>query len=500
MAQATLSINIKGWNKEFIVRSLTLQQPFNGHHTFEIIVAVPKKLQLSNKLLQDILGEDMTLEITTSKDKVCQFKGFIDQINTTWTGSSRILNFKGFSPSIFLDTAPQFRTFSNKSISKIIQGVTDNQKKYPSIDKKGKNPQVPFTVQSQETDYRFLCRLADNYGCVFFYDGKDLIFNEWDKIKANPIEINWKEGGKHYVLSQNLAPLDFKLKGYNLLKNDFDTHNSNPEKGQLKEVGQGVIDKSKKYPNTEVYLNYIFDEKNEKKKEIEAASQRIVARQHHELLTLSGTSDNPNIQIGSEITIKDAADLIGIEKYRVIELTHQVASDNAYQNNFLAIPIGYPFSIRMQQGRSPMCSPLNAIVKKNNDPKGLGRVQVEFVGDREKSLSPWMRVLVPYAKQGGFYFLPEIEDKVLVFFEDFNPEKSPFVMGSFYHGGSDAKKWEDGNNRKKGIQTEKIFLSFDDNTGKLTIEAEEIELKATKEMKIDGGKQLTQKAKRIDLN
>lgn len=498
MAQAKVSIKIKGWQKVFIMRSLILQQPFNGHHTFEIVVSIPQTLQLTNELLRDILGEKATLSISTQKDRVCKFKGFVDQINTSWTNSGRVLNIKGFSPSIFMDTAPQFRTFSKNTLGKIIQRLKDSYSggKLPSITQKGNNPQVDFTMQSQETDYRFLCRLADNYGSVFFYNGEKLYFGDWEKTGAKEIKIEWGKTGNHFVLSQNLAPLNFQLKGYNLLNNTVETHNSEQKSGNLGAVGKSVIDKSSIYPNTKVHLNYVLEDK----KDLKPASQRIMARQYHELLTLSGSSDNPNIQIGSQVTINGNKDLLGEEKYRVIEVTHQVSSDNAYQNHFTAVPVGYPFPIRMQQGRSPMCGPLNAIVKKHDDPKGLGRVQVQFVGDSEESLSPWLRVIVPYAKNGGLYFLPEKEDKVLVFFEDFNPEKSPFVLGSFYHGQSDAQQWKDTNNQKKGICTQKIALLFDDKTGKLTIEAEEIEIKAKKEMNLDGGKQLTQKATRIDLN
>ena len=105
MAQATVDLKIGGWQKAFIMRSLTLQQPYNGHHTFEIVVSITQNLQLTNKLMQDILGENAELSITTENDaRACKFKGFVDQINTTWTKSGRVLNIKGFSPSIFMDT------------------------------------------------------------------------------------------------------------------------------------------------------------------------------------------------------------------------------------------------------------------------------------------------------------------------------------------------------------------------------------------------------------
>ena len=154
----------------------------------------------------------------------------------------------------------------------------------------------------------------------------------------------------------------------------------------------------------------------------------------------------------------------------------------------------------MLQSRNPISGPIQAIVKENNDPLNLGRVKVQFIGDEEKGISPWLRVLTPYTKNGGSFFLPEKEDHVVVFHEDFNSEKLPFIMGAFFQGKSKAEKWKDGNNKKKGFSTEKISFLFDDNSGKLTIEAEEIEFVAKKEMSLDGGRQMTHKATRIDLN
>lgn len=499
MVQIKYSVKINNWQKEFSIRSLNLHQPFNGHHTFDITVVVDESIAITNIILKNLLGESATITIAEDKKEGCTFKGFVDQINTTWTKSSRILKIKGFSPSIFMDCSPQFRTFYDKSLNNILKRITEgySSNKLPNLKQKSTSDKVPFAVQNQETDYRFLCRMADNSGKLFFYTGQELYFGDIKNAKANSLELTMNKDCQHLALSQNLAPLNFQLEGYNYVKNKEETQQSKKEYGEIGEVVKATIDKSGIYPKAKVRVNYLL----EKPEDLNAPAQKITNRQAHELVTLSGTSNRPELTIGSHISIQTKNDdLIGEGKYIVMEVNHQVSSDGAYQNNFSAIPEGYPFPIRMQQGQNPMCGPLSAIVKDHKDEKGLGRVRVQFVGDSEASLSPWMRVLVPYTKGGGFYFLPEKEDKVLVFFEDFNPEKSPFVLGSYFHGQSDASKWKDGDNSKKGIQGNKIAFLWEEKTGKLTIEAEEIELKAKKEISIDGGKQLTQKANRIDLN
>lgn len=66
------------------------------------------------------------------------------------------------------------------------------------------------------------------------------------------------------------------------------------------------------------------------------------------------------------------------------------------------------------------------------DPLMLGRVQVQIPAIDGLDLSPWARVAVPSAGlASGFYWLPNIEDEVLIAFEqgDLN---APYVIGCLW--------------------------------------------------------------------
>lgn len=497
MAHASVSYKIEKWQDDFSIRSFSLHQPYNGHHSFDVVALVPDAFNLTTQILKDILGGNVEVSIET-EDGSLKFKGFVDQINTSWTKSGQTLHIKGFSPTIFMDCAPAFRTFYQQHLHNILGKIKQpySAQQLPNMVEKGTGDKVNFSVQSQETDYRYLCRLADNFGKVFFYDGQEMFFGDWKNAPANQVELEWGKSCKQLDLSQNLAPLQFKISGYNVLQNRPNSFNAAIDYGKTGGIVAATASQSKVYPKASMQVNYLL----ENEAELEQTAQKILAKQAHELVVLNGSSNNPNVQIGTRLTLQTGEELVSDETYRVIEVSHQVMSDDSYQNSFVAVPEGYPFGMRMQQGSNPMSGPLSAVVTDHRDPENQGRVRVKFLGDSEQSESPWLRVLMPYTKNGGFYFSPEKDDKVMVFFEDFNSEKSPFVMGSYFHGQAKASLWKDANNRKKGIQTEKIGFHFDDNTGKLTIAAEEIELSAKKEMTINGGQQLTQKAGRIDLN
>jgi uncharacterized protein involved in type VI secretion and phage assembly len=74
------------------------------------------------------------------------------------------------------------------------------------------------------------------------------------------------------------------------------------------------------------------------------------------------------------------------------------------------------------------------IVTSVNDPDNLGRVKVTFPWLSDQDESWWARIAVPSAgKDCGFYFLPSIDDEVLVAFEH-GDMSSPFVLGSLWNG------------------------------------------------------------------
>lgn len=74
------------------------------------------------------------------------------------------------------------------------------------------------------------------------------------------------------------------------------------------------------------------------------------------------------------------------------------------------------------------------IVTNNRDPDGAGRVKVRFPWLSDEDESNWARVAVPMAgKQMGVYFLPEVDDEVLVAF-DHGAVDSPIVLGSLWNG------------------------------------------------------------------
>src|SRR5215510_12918555 len=73
-------------------------------------------------------------------------------------------------------------------------------------------------------------------------------------------------------------------------------------------------------------------------------------------------------------------------------------------------------------------------VTDNKDPGGLGRVKLRFPWLVEDDESDWAPLATLMAgNQRGSFFLPEVDDEVLVAFFHGDP-RYPFVLGSLWNG------------------------------------------------------------------
>jgi uncharacterized protein involved in type VI secretion and phage assembly len=115
---------------------------------------------------------------------------------------------------------------------------------------------------------------------------------------------------------------------------------------------------------------------------------------------------------------------------------------------------------------------VTGVVTNNQDPDGMGRVKVKFPWLSDVDESFWARIAAPMAgNQRGVYFLPEVDDEVLVAF-DHGDVRFPYVLGALWNG-QDAPPATnaDGKNNVRMIQSRSgHVVKLNDEDGKETIE------------------------------
>ena len=94
------------------------------------------------------------------------------------------------------------------------------------------------------------------------------------------------------------------------------------------------------------------------------------------------------------------------------------------------------------------------IVTNNKDPEDLYRVKVRFPWLEDPNESNWARVASPMAGKGrGTYFLPEVDDEVLVAFEHGSIE-FPYVVGALWNGKDNPPESNsDGQNKHRTLHS-----------------------------------------------
>jgi uncharacterized protein involved in type VI secretion and phage assembly len=112
------------------------------------------------------------------------------------------------------------------------------------------------------------------------------------------------------------------------------------------------------------------------------------------------------------------------------------------------------------------------VVTNNQDPDDLGRVKVKLPWLSDLDETHWARIAAPMAgKQRGVYFLPEVDDEVLVAF-DHGDVRFPYVLGALWNG-NDAPPVtnSDGKNNIRMIKSRSgHVIKLNDEDGNETIE------------------------------
>src|SRR5688572_28993399 len=93
-----------------------------------------------------------------------------------------------------------------------------------------------------------------------------------------------------------------------------------------------------------------------------------------------------------------------------------------------------------------------AIVTDVNDPEQEGRVKLKYPLFDDNTVSDWARVRQLYAGKGyGTFFIPEVDDEVLVAFVH-GDMKMPIVLGGLYNGSDKPSMFRDDSTDPKLIR------------------------------------------------
>lgn len=129
--------------------------------------------------------------------------------------------------------------------------------------------------------------------------------------------------------------------------------------------------------------------------------------------------------------------------------------------------------IEQQQTSTRSPAIVTAKVTDNCDPDKLGRIKVKYEWRDSNDESDWIRIMTPMAgNQMGVYFLPEVDDEVVVAFQN-GDINAPIVLGSLWS--KNIAPPDDNASQKNDIRMiqsrsgHKIILDDKDGDEKITV-------------------------------
>ena len=384
---------------------------------------------------RDLLGDPLTIKFYQYGKVVQHFSGIITKIHCKRKtgGGYGTLYISGNAPSILLDSGKECQSYENKTLQEIVAAATEEYDESAKVDTSaGVNTTrtLPYTVQYQESDYDFICRLAKYYGEYFYYDGSKLIFG--NKLQETiDLGENLNLIDEEFFLE--VKPQDFQYINYNIHQG---TSENNDSRDAANEYKNNPIQTDAKNASKKIYKK--IPQKYHSATSLEQSSVdledvvRLEKDKRELLLKVKGQSRDPRLRMNTFACLTDI-NARAMETYRVIKISHY-HSGMEYYNSFEGIPM-MRTPADFDENAFPHSEQQPAIVKDNNDPLGMGRVRVQFLWQAKRNeMTPWIRVVQPYTGGGkGFYFIPEVGEEVLVDFEGGNAER-PFVLGAHYNG------------------------------------------------------------------
>jgi type VI secretion system secreted protein VgrG len=471
-------------------KSLSVRQNIQLHHTFDLSCrtdAFKRFTEIGQSFViesaQDFIGKKVTIELVTigpGKAKTQSsviFKGIIlEVLGTKYEDAfSGTLIFRGSSMDVVFDSTCHCRSFERKSLDDIVRTVLSD---YSSNIFDGqhissrKSGDILYIVQYNETTFEFLQRLAKTYGEWLLVTGDNhLYFGAPPETKYAVVH------GKdlhEFSFGMKLNPLKFNYTAYDYMAEASVTQPDSSLTTRPESYLKTAFNASEDIFSNEgnVYYNYPLSKEgpdDDVKNAVKTDKRSRIAA----LNIARGSSDNFELKLGNIVKIEGIGGAEGSDSttsfgdYRIISLSHACDEGGNYRNHFEAVPVSIEVPPQCDPLNHPTCDIQSAKVTDTNDPDGLGRIRVRFYWQPASDKSPWLRVMTPYAgKNKGYFFIPEVDEEVLIGFEDNNAEK-PFVMGAHYNGKNKPDDWKTEKNTKKAIRTNSGHtIEFNDEQGK----------------------------------
>ncbi|MHC5778223.1 VgrG-related protein [Nostoc sp.] len=343
---------------------------------------------------------------------------------------------RGYDISHRLHRGRYNRSFLNVTDSDIVSKIASEAGiKLGKIDPSGEPHEYVF--QENQTNMEFLRSRAARIGFELFIQDDRINFCK-PQTEEESLILTWlidlSSFNTRITSAEQVSAVEVRYWDYT--KKKLRTATAQKET-VITETGNGAgSSTSSKFNNSQSPIMTVVDKPSFSDKQAEIMAQALCDELGGEFVYADAKAQgNPKIRPGRIVTLDKMGDRF-TGKYYITEVRHNF-NQRTYTTDFSVrgLRAGNLFTtLSPQLHLHPGQTFLVGIVTDNKDPKGLGRVKVQFPTLTEEHTSNWARVVAPGAGNNrGFDCLPEIRDEVLVGFEHGDIHR-PYIIGGVWNG------------------------------------------------------------------
>lgn len=382
--------------------------------------------------VEEWLGKDLEVNaINQDGSETPIFQGFVFEVELTYeiTGNYTA-SIQGVTTSYKSDVTRRHAYYKEKTLSDIAQQIADRTEL--DIDVNCEDGRPLSYVQWGETDFEFLHRIVDDHGAWMrpTETGIEVYANFQDGT-----EVRWRgESGEKgllgFTVKGTLAPPSFNGVHYDHHEMKSHTFAEVRDDPQFYDSMSPLVSAAQQGSKDNLPPGYLHDRNRAVTlDEYEKLLKKESVRSMGASVTAFGQSRNTELLPGNTVQVDEALEATGT--YGVTHVAHNW-DPSGYTNQFTCTPWKNYTDPNPPQMK-PWFGAVPARVTDHNDPKKMGRIQVQYFW-QEDGPTHWARMVTPHAgADRGFMFMPEVGDEVLVAFEDGDPER-PYVMGCLWNG------------------------------------------------------------------
>ncbi|CAA0163198.1 type VI secretion system Vgr family protein [Tenacibaculum maritimum] len=443
--------------------SLKLVQKINAHHTFE--VALDNEIFLLTKgtdifSSKEYIGKSIYIEI-----EKYDFLGRITAMDFEMSkGEYGHTLLKGYSKTILLESGDRLKSWTDKAMPQIVKSILEESGMRGMIAPETDFP-IPYQCQYNESDFRYLQRLAKQYHEWFYYEGEYIVFGK-PKEGKSCIDLEYNKEVYEVKIATKTAAVSQRAYDFSYRENKMLETPAKNDKVTSAISEYALNAAIKLYPKKTLGMpETVLGDKYEMDRYLLGKTESILS----EFDVLEAKSKFVGLEIGSVIRLTSKEKHVG-DSYLITEITHTEGQGREYENEFKAIAANSRY-LPEPKITPAIAGTQRAIVVDHEDPLEQGRVKVKMLWQENEMTTNWIQVLAPDAgnsdvveKNRGYVFIPEEGDQVLIGFHHNDPNR-PFVLGSLHH--SDSAGGGKKKNSVKSLKTRSGHtIELDDTKGK----------------------------------